>query len=74
LPGDDIGIGCAGIERLADGREFADDATDTLGRVDFGFPGLTRSRARSLTATIGRLRASAGDFDRAYGSGPRDLG
>jgi DNA-binding MarR family transcriptional regulator len=61
------------VSITADGRELADDATDTLGRIDFGLPGLTRSQARSLTATIGRLRASAGDFDRAY-SAPRDLG
>lgn len=58
----------------ADGRELADDATDALARVDFGLPGLTASQARSLTATIARLRVGAGDFDRAYGSAPSDLG
>ena len=62
------------VSITADGRELADDATDTLGRIDFGLPGLTRSQARTLTATIGRLRASAGDFDRAYGSAANDLG
>jgi DNA-binding MarR family transcriptional regulator len=62
------------VSITADGRKLAVDATDTLSRIDFGLPGLTRSQARSLTATIGRLRASAGDFDRAYGSAPNDLG
>ncbi len=58
----------------SDGRELADDATGALGRMDFGLPGLTPSQARSLTATIARLRAGAGDFDRAYPSAPADLG
>jgi DNA-binding MarR family transcriptional regulator len=62
------------VSITADGRELADGATEKLARIDFGLPGLTRSQARSLTATIGRLRASAGDFDRSYGSAARDLG
>ncbi len=57
----------------ADGRVIADGATASLSRVEFGLPGLTPSQARSLIATIGRLRAAAGDIDRAYGSAPGDL-
>jgi DNA-binding MarR family transcriptional regulator len=57
-----------------DGRELADDATRALGEMNFGLPGLTASQARSLTATVARLRAGAGDVDRAYGSAPADLG
>ena len=55
------------------GRELADDATKALATVDFGLPGLSRSQARSLIATIGRLRAGAGDLDRSYESAPSDL-
>jgi DNA-binding MarR family transcriptional regulator len=55
------------------GRELADEATRALATVDFGLPGLSRSQARSLIATIGRLRAGAGDLDRSYGSAPSDL-
>jgi hypothetical protein len=57
-----------------DGRELAEDATGALARIDFGLPGLTPAQARSLTATIARLRAVAGDIDRAHGSAPADLG
>ncbi len=56
------------------GRELADEATDTLRRLDFGLPGLAPSQARALTATMARLRVSAGDLDRAYGSAPSDIG
>jgi DNA-binding MarR family transcriptional regulator len=57
-----------------DGRELTDEATDSLSRMDFGLFGLPASQARALTATIARIRASAGDLDRAYGSAPKDLG
>ena len=57
-----------------DGRALADEATVSLSRHDFGLPGLTPSQARSLTATIARVRAIAGDLDRAYGSAPKDIG
>ena len=62
------------VSITADGRELADEATRTLSRIDFGLPGLSPSQARALTATIARLRAGAGDVDRAYGSAPNDLG
>jgi DNA-binding MarR family transcriptional regulator len=56
-----------------DGRRLADAATDSLARMDFGLPGMTASQARSLIATMGRLRAGAGDLDRSYESAPSDL-
>lgn len=62
------------LVRITDeGRELTDRATEATGRVEFGLPGLTPSQARSLTATVARLRAAAGDLDRAYGSAPNDL-
>ena len=61
------------VSITADGRQVADDATQSLRKQDFGLPGLTASQARSLTATVARIRASAGDLDRAYGPAPRDL-
>jgi DNA-binding MarR family transcriptional regulator len=57
-----------------DGRDVADDATRSLRQYEFGLPGLTASQARALTATVARVRASAGDVDRSYGSTPRDVG
>jgi DNA-binding MarR family transcriptional regulator len=57
-----------------DGRDVADDATQSLRKHEFGLPGLSASQARALTATIARVRASAGDLDRSYGSAPRDVG
>ena len=57
-----------------EGRELADEATHALSEIRFGLPGLAPSQARSLAATIARLRAGAGDVDRAYGSAPNDLG
>jgi DNA-binding MarR family transcriptional regulator len=56
-----------------EGRQLADAATDALARMDFGLPGLTAPQARSLIATIGRLRAGAGDVDRSYESASTDL-
>lgn len=56
------------------GRERVDRATETLSRIHFGLPGLTPGQARSLTATIARVRSIAGDVDRSYGSAPNDLG
>jgi len=56
-----------------EGRKVADRATEALARVDFGLPGLPASQARSLTAAIARVRASAGDRDRSYESAPTDL-
>jgi hypothetical protein len=56
-----------------EGRQLADAATDALARMDFGLPGLTAPQARSLIATIGRLRAGAGDVDRSYESASSDL-
>ncbi len=53
-----------------DGRDVTDGATAALSRMEFGLPGLTSSQARSLIATVGRLRAAAGDLDRAYGPAP----
>lgn len=65
----------ATLVRITDeGRELTDRATEATSRVQFGLPGLTPSQARSLTATVARLRAAAGDLDRAYGSAPNDLG
>lgn len=55
------------------GRELADRATEAMTRVQFGLPGLTSAQARSLIAAVARLRAAAGDLDRAYGSAPSDL-
>ena len=52
------------------GRALADEATRSLSRLDFGLPGLAPSQARSLTATIARVRAGAGDLDRSYGPAP----
>lgn len=57
-----------------EGRDLADAATNALGRMEFGPPGLSTSQARSLTATLTRLRACVGDVDRSYGSAPNDLG
>jgi DNA-binding MarR family transcriptional regulator len=58
----------------AEGRGVVDDATRSLRPHDFGLPGLTPAQARALIATVARVRASAGDLDRSYGSAPRDLG
>jgi DNA-binding MarR family transcriptional regulator len=55
------------------GRKLADRATEVLARMEFGLPGLSPSRAKSMTATIARVRAVAGDEDRSYGSAPNDL-
>ena len=52
------------------GRRLADEATESLSKVDFGLPGLAPSQARALTTTIARVRADAGDLDRSYGSAP----
>lgn len=57
----------------ADGRHLADGATASLREHEFGLPGLTPSQVRSLTATIARVRATAGDLDRAYGSASGDV-
>ncbi len=57
-----------------DGRELADAATRSLSRLEFGLPGLSPAQTRSLTATIARVRADAGDLDRAYGTAPNDIG
>lgn len=56
-----------------EGRELTDAATEAMTRVQFGLPGLTPAQARSLIAAVARLRAAAGDLDRAYGSAPSDL-
>ncbi len=56
-----------------DGRELTDRGTEAMDRAEFGLPGLTSGQARSLIATVARLRAHAGDIDRAYGSSPSDL-
>ncbi|RDH76163.1 MarR family transcriptional regulator [Mycolicibacterium moriokaense] len=55
------------------GRELVDAATDALGRMEYGLPGLSTAQARSLISTVARLRAGAGDFDRSYASAPDDL-
>ena len=55
------------------GRKLAGRATEALSRIEFGLPGLTPSQAKSMTATIARVRAVAGDEDRSYGSVPADL-
>ena len=57
-----------------DGRTLADRATGALTRTEFGLPGLSPSQARSITATVARVRAVLGDQDRSYGSAPNDLG
>ncbi len=57
-----------------DGRKLTDLATEALSRMEFGLPGLTVSQARSMTAAVARVRAVAGDEDRAYGSALNDLG
>lgn len=41
--------------------------------TEFGLPGLSPSQARSMTATVARVRAVLGDLDRSYGSAPNDL-
>ena len=56
-----------------DGRELTDRATRALARTEFGLPGLSPSQARSMTATVARVRAVLGDLDRSYGSAPNDL-
>jgi DNA-binding MarR family transcriptional regulator len=55
------------------GRKLAGRATEALGRIEFGLPGLTASQAKTMTASIARVRAVAGDHDRSYGSAPNDL-
>ena len=49
-------------------------ATRSLGWLEFGLPGLSPAQTRSLTATIARVRADAGDLDRAYGTAPNGIG
>jgi DNA-binding MarR family transcriptional regulator len=56
------------------GRDVAVAATESLSQHEFGLPGLTAAQARTLIATVARVRASAGDIDRSYGSAPRDVG
>lgn len=56
-----------------EGRELTDRATEAMAGAEFGLPGLTPAQARSLVATLARLRARAGDIDRAYGSSPGQL-
>jgi DNA-binding MarR family transcriptional regulator len=57
-----------------DGHKLADRATRALARTDFGLPGLSPSQARSMIATVARVRAVLGDMDRSYGSAPPDQG
>ena len=57
-----------------EGRALADEATRSLSRLDFGLPGLSPAQTRSLTATIARVRADAGDLDRSYGPAPNGHG
>lgn len=61
------------VSVTGDGRALADAATGALSGIDFGLPGLAPSQARSLIATIARVRGDAGDVDRSYGSAPSDI-
>ena len=57
-----------------EGRTLTDRATEAIGRTEFGLPGLTPAQARAMVTTLARLRAQAGDIDRAYGTSPGELG